>query len=411
MINKDLKVYVVKEDIIKLTVSTIVCPQDDNCSNKGAIARAIERISDEPYKNAVMNQKRFSKGDVRRVKASPSTLPFQYVLHVIPPRFGNDAVSYLNRFQKDLECCIKSIVRHCSDKSDVTSLAIPVLGIGKDGYETPIPIFAKAFLDVLLAENKKSALNLKEMYVVTNEVAVANTIAEEFAKENTFKPVTSFQRSRNKRDLSQESTNEVSAVAGKTFKGKPDKDENCVICMSEYTKPRKLACGHVFCGQCIDDCFKVKPVCPSCGSIQGVITGDQPPGGMIRRESSYPLPGYSCKTIAIDYDIYDGYQGKEHPNPGKFFKGIKRTAYLPNTKQGRLIADLLKVAFDRRLVFTIGHSRTTGEEGVVTWNDIHHKTSTQRGHQFGYPDEGYLDRVMDELKVKGITEKDIKTKH
>ena len=65
----------------------------------------------------------------------------------------------------------------------------------------------------------------------------------------------------------------------------------------------------------------------------------------------------------------------EHPNPGKPYKGITRTAYLPNTRQGREILNLLEVAFDRRLVFTIGSSRTTGHEGVITWNDIHHKTN------------------------------------
>jgi deltex-like protein len=46
-----------------------------------------------------------------------------------------------------------------------------------------------------------------------------------------------------------------------------------------------------------------------------------------------------------------------------------------------LVLELLKIAFDRKLVFTIGHSRTTGEENVVTWNDIHHKTTMNGGAQ------------------------------
>ena len=40
---------------------------------------------------------------------------------------------------------------------------------------------------------------------------------------------------------------------------------------------------------------------------------------------------------------------------------------------------LLRVAFDNRLTFTVGMSRTTGAENVVTWNDIHHKTSIEGG--------------------------------
>lgn len=64
----------------------------------------------------------------------------------------------------------------------------------------------------------------------------------------------------------------------------------------------------------------------------------------------------------------------EHPEPGKWYKGINRSGYVPNNEKGRLVAKLLNVAFSRRLVFTIGRSRTTGQEGVITWNDIHHKT-------------------------------------
>ena len=64
----------------------------------------------------------------------------------------------------------------------------------------------------------------------------------------------------------------------------------------------------------------------------------------------------------------------DHPKPGDFYKGISRTAFLPDNIEGRKICAMLKVAFERRLVFTIGTSRTTGQEGVITWNDIHHKT-------------------------------------
>ena len=68
-----------------------------------------------------------------------------------------------------------------------------------------------------------------------------------------------------------------------------------------------------------------------------------------------------------------------HPNPGRPYKGIQRTAYLPNNNEGKLVLGLLKTAFEARLVFTVGDSRTTGKEGVLTWNDIHHKTNIYGG--------------------------------
>jgi deltex len=68
---------------------------------------------------------------------------------------------------------------------------------------------------------------------------------------------------------------------------------------------------------------------------------------------------------------------------------------------------LLRVAFDRRLIFTIGRSVTTGMEDVITWNEIHHKTElglSQYGH--GYPDPDYLNNTIMELAAHGISEDD-----
>jgi len=39
----------------------------------------------------------------------------------------------------------------------------------------------------------------------------------------------------------------------------------------------------------------------------------------------------------------------------------------------------------------------------VTWNDIHHKTRTDR-HEYGYPDANYLASVTAELAQHGIRE-------
>ena len=71
----------------------------------------------------------------------------------------------------------------------------------------------------------------------------------------------------------------------------------------------------------------------------------------------------------------------DHPKPGTWYEAINRSGHLPNNKDGKLICKLLNVAFSRKLIFTIGHSRTTGKEGVVTWNDIHHKTRREGGPQ------------------------------
>lgn len=72
-------------------------------------------------------------------------------------------------------------------------------------------------------------------------------------------------------------------------------------------------------------------------------------------------------------------QGQDHPNPGVRFQGTKRTAYLPDTQEGREVLRLLKRAFDAQLVLTVGISNTTGLSNQITWNGIQHKTSIKGG--------------------------------
>nr|XP_046242057.1 E3 ubiquitin-protein ligase DTX3L isoform X2 [Scatophagus argus] len=188
---------------------------------------------------------------------------------------------------------------------------------------------------------------------------------------------------------------------------KDPEDESCPICMELIvtTKKETLQCNHSFCRNCLKQAFDYKPVCPTCGEVYGTLTGTQPDGGIMNvSKTSSSLPGYEkYGTIIIHYYIPSGIQKEEHPNPGQPYEGVSRTAYLPDSLDGRRIVKLLRQAFDQRLIFTVGQSTTTGKSNMVTWNDIHHKTSTHGGPtQYGYPDPDYLSRVRDELTVKGI---------
>lgn len=116
------------------------------------------------------------------------------------------------------------------------------------------------------------------------------------------------------------------------------------------------------------------------------------------------LEGYGIGAIVISYYIPGGVQEVCHPNPGQYYSAIDRTAYLPYNNEGKEVLKMLEKAFAQRLIFTIDDSHTTGAKGVVTWNDIHHKTSTTGGPtNYGYPDPDYLRRVKEELADKGIT--------
>lgn len=178
----------------------------------------------------------------------------------------------------------------------------------------------------------------------------------------------------------------------------------CPICLDTLTKPQKLKCRHTFCAECLKNALDASNKCPVCQEPQGVLQGNQPPGEMRQRTERYSVPGYEGHgTIVIDYDFPPGIQGKNHPHPGQRFGGTTRQAYLPDTREGREVLQLLRRAFDARLVFTVGTSNTTGRSNQITWNDIHHKTSMGGGpYGFGYPDPDYLRRVKEELAAKGI---------
>ncbi|NWR42755.1 DTX3L ligase, partial [Regulus satrapa] len=188
---------------------------------------------------------------------------------------------------------------------------------------------------------------------------------------------------------------------------KPEEKEEdeCPICRERIKNKKTLEkCKHAFCTMCIDRAMTYKQACPVCNTVCGILTGNQPEGTMSAKTIRFSLPGYpNCDTIQIDYVMNGGIQTSSHPNPGQHYRPTHRQAYLPDNEEGREILQLLRRAFNQKLIFTVGQSHTTGEKSVITWNDIHHKTALVGGPtEFGYPDSSYLQRVRSELKAKGI---------
>ncbi|NXF33946.1 DTX3L ligase, partial [Nyctibius bracteatus] len=235
-------------------------------------------------------------------------------------------------------------------------------------------------------------LNIEGSTPTKNRTPLSSDLSYQEATEASEKKYNSRQK------------NNLSSEGQSKAKTEEDKDE-CPICMERINDKEILEkCNHAFCKSCINQAMAYRPSCPVCNTVYGVMKGDQPDGTMSTRMMSIALPGYpKCGTIEITYIMRHGIQTSNHPNPGKPYDATRRVAYLPDNKEGREILQLLRRAFDQKLIFTVGCSRTTGAQGVITWNDIHHKTNISGGPtNFGYPDPDYLQRVRSELKARGI---------
>jgi deltex-like protein len=149
--------------------------------------------------------------------------------------------------------------------------------------------------------------------------------------------------------------------------------------------------------------------CPTCKRVHGVRTGDRPTAGAAITHRLLPtaLPGHpACGTIQVTFQFKAGVQGPEHPHPGRPYHpvGFPRSAFLPDSPAGERALHGLYLAWQQRLIFTVGQSITTGREDSVTWNDIHLKTQDP---DHSYPDPHHLANLAQELAGFGITEAEV----
>ncbi|CAG5131587.1 unnamed protein product, partial [Candidula unifasciata] len=152
--------------------------------------------------------------------------------------------------------------------------------------------------------------------------------------------------------------------------------KTCEICVSKKPiYPVKCCDKHI----CLD-CQRKMTICPYCRSFWSILIGDQPTGTMTVHIIDDYADGYeSARALKIEYTFPSGIQQKCHPNPGRLYTGVSRKAFLPATKDGFCVLKLLRLAFLRKLTFTIGRSLTMDRENTIVWNDIHHKTSLHGG--------------------------------
>eukprot|EP01083_Nonionella_stella_P051702 137266_1 len=169
---------------------------------------------------------------------------------------------------------------------------------------------------------------------------------------------------------------------------------------------KDCAYGHYFHAECILQSLVSRKTCPNCTMPYGVIIGHQPDGRLYMTKGKTPCEGFpdADASVKMVFEFPGGQQNEHHPNPGKIYFGDLREAWLPNNRDGREAAMLVRLAFKRKLIFQIGTSLTLGQDNRIVFGSIHLKTATKGGpEKHGFPDEKYFDRLKTELKVKGIS--------
>ena len=191
-------------------------------------------------------------------------------------------------------------------------------------------------------------------------------------------------------------------------------DAECVICLStmdsddndDIVKINVTGCNHVFHRGCIEKALQVKPCCPICRRLVSEPRGASPSGRMTITNKMFYCAGFetnSSGAIEIKYEMHSNFQKEYHPNPGVFFLGTERVAYLPYNEEGLQLLKRLKYAWSRGLTFAVGNSLTTGKPNSITWGSIHHKTNVSGGTRcHGFPDGGYFVNCNADLDALGV---------
>ncbi|KAI6223024.1 hypothetical protein M3Y99_01471900 [Aphelenchoides fujianensis] len=420
----------------------IACNPDFRLS-ASALGRAVEQAGGQAFADAVADLVENANVQAPMVEVLPSTGSLRSQHTILVPLRRHFATRMVDVFARIFERAIAL---------NVPSLALPPIGTG--GFRLDRAACGNAMTDALLAVQDYGQLNRIALIDSNrNSVQYFYDYLQQFILEDqqqnpqfyanvTIPPPAqqpddpaddsadaagpSAQPAVRVAEMRAKRLEEIEAEKNDNKQQNLEVIEPCSVCLQEmceedlsaYTENDDMTivqlnrCAHRFHRSCVVTWFWNAPKCPLCQQPYTAITGPQPPDGRMRSEvvSRGRLAGYPNVRgyIRINYDFPDGIQTAAHIRPDTPYSGTHRECFLPNTPEGVRVLQMLRIAFDRRLTFTVGDSQTSGRRNTLVWNGIHHKTRRTGGPQaYGYPDPDYLNRVKAELAAVGITEADL----
>ncbi|KAH3849990.1 uncharacterized protein LOC127874395 isoform X2 [Dreissena polymorpha] len=286
-------VHVYQADICSLNVDCIVNAANSMLLHGDGVAAVIQKKAGDDLKNEgdkyIRRNGEIKDGNV--VETCAGRLPYKYVLHAVGPRWSD----YDTRSRKgrgDCRAALQNAVFNSFLKARelrLKSVALPAISSAIFGV--PLEICTEEYVQaVLMYSGVGAESSLREIHFVDILPEVVTQIQkrfDEYVKKGDLSNADQFETSslRNRKtnvkpNATSESGFHTETTTTKISEQKLHDQAPCVICMDDFTNPKKLACGHIFCTDCINQCFDTKQVCPTCGQICGIIKGDQPPGTM-----------------------------------------------------------------------------------------------------------------------------------
>ncbi|XP_052814971.1 uncharacterized protein LOC128241890 [Mya arenaria] len=127
--------------------------------------------------------------------------------------------------------------------------------------------------------------------------------------------------------------------------------------------------------------------------IKQCIERKQPTGSV-----EVTVSQYHRFSIGLLFTFHDGIQTRYHPFPGQPYKGSTIAGRLKNDSEGQTVCRMLKTAFRKGRMFTVGHDGNVWLSGISMF-DSDFLAIVPISH---YAE--YIQGVKAELKAKGITE-------
>lgn len=146
--------------------------------------------------------------------------------------------------------------------------------------------------------------------------------------------------------------------------------------------------------------------CPKCEKVYPEIHGAQPNGCLLvehhrhLRCGGHPDQG----TYILSFDFPSGVQTQGMQNVGSRYLGRRVIAYVPSDKPD--MVRLLVHAFERGVLFTVGHSLFHDEDNRIVFGNIHMKTELNNTSGHGWDAAarnfamGIMLREAEELGIK-----------